>query len=338
MAPSNPFPKGTAPRFSITVGGTTYDEYQDVSRAVVDTTTEGADYFEFTAVPPFDFEAGEFDTSLSTFEPGAEVSISMGHGEGSGSTKEVISGAEVKHLKPEYPANQPPKIRVSGYGPLRELMTGTATNSWENTKIKSIVSGILMKKIGLPSTESANQKPSRVARKNENAYDFIKRLANRYGHEFFVYKGTPVFRPKNGGSSPDDPASTLSYAGGGSLQSLSLEETPPKLKKVKVKGWDAEREKEIVGTAQHYTGPASGTKIYRKSVSSRRKANKIADAKLPSGTVTCKGRTFGNANIVAGGVIEIKDIDSKYAGEYYVTDATHRVGEEYMTSFEGVKL
>ena len=122
------------------------------------------------------------------------------------------------------------------------------------------------------------------------------------------------------------------------MHSLSLEETPPKLKKVTVKGWDADREKEIVGTAKNMTGPASGTKTYHKAVSSRRKANKIAEAKLPSGTVTCEGRTFGNPSIVAGAVINIKDIDRKYAGEYYVTDATHRVGEEYMTSFEGVKL
>jgi hypothetical protein len=323
------YPPSYAPRFLVTVGGTKFHEYNgNVSDVVVDTTIDGADHFSITLTYPFDYEQVSFENlKWSTFEPGKSAEISLGYGE---STKKIFTGS-VETVEPEFSPNAPPKVVVTGYGALRKMMKGTNSKSWEKKQIGEIVKSVASKSLDSVETEKAKTKLPRVFQDDQSDYQFLTQLANKYGFEFFSSMGTGYFRPRQGGSSPGDPVAELYY--GESLESFSAEMRPPNHGEVEVRYWDENKKKKITGSASNDGG--SGKRVYRIPVDSQSEAKEIAKSKLGGVSVTGTGETFGIPTLVAGKVIKLKGLGSKFTNNYYVTRATHRMGGSgYRTSFE----
>jgi phage protein D len=68
-------------------------------------------------------------------------------------------------------------------------------------------------------------------------------------------------------------------------------------------------------------------------------AKLVAIAKIVqmmTGTVGASGEVRGNPNILAGKKLEVKGVGQRFAKEYRVEKATHRIGgkDGYKTSFE----
>jgi phage protein D len=332
---SSPYPSSSAPRFLVTIGGTEFHEYSGtVTNVVVDTTIEGANRFVLTLVNPFDHEQGSFqDLKWKSLEPGTAVQISLGYGESTPSTK-VFKG-EIATVEPDFQPGQPPKVKVTGYSPLWKMMQGTNSKSWEEKELGKIVSAVASEHLDSVTTEKATVKPKRVFQDDQSDYRFIKELAEKYGFEFFVSLGKGTFRPKTGGSSPDDPVAELYY--GESLEAFSGELRPPEHGTVEVRHWDETKEKKITATASNEKG--SGKRVYRIPVDSQSEAKKIAQSKLDELLVEGYGETFGIPSVVAGTVVKLDGLGSKFTNNYYVTRATHRVGDSgYRMSFEGKRL
>lgn len=327
------YPPSYAPRWLVNVGGKKFHEYSgQVTDVVVDTTIEGADHFSITLINPFDHEQVAFEKlKWDKFKPGKSVEISLGYGE---STTKVFKGA-VETVEPEFAANEPPKVTVTGYSPLRKMMKGTNSKSWEKKKIGKIVKSVASNSLDKIKTEKANTKPKRVFQDDQSDYRFVKGLADKYGFEFFSTLGEGYFRPKQGGSSSSSPVAELYY--GESLESFSAEMRQPNHGEVEVRYWNENKKKAISGTASNDKG--KGKRVYRIPVDSESEAKKIAKSKLEALRVEGVAETFGVPSIVAGKVVKLKGLGSKFTNNYYITRATHRVGNSgYRMTFEVTRL
>lgn len=322
---SSPYPSSYAPRFKVTIGGTEFNEYSGIMTDIVaDTVIDGASRCSFRLTNPFDHEQGTFsDLTWSNFSPGTTVDIAFGHGEGSNATTEIFKGS-IETVRPEFEGNRPPSVQVTGYSKMRKLMTGSNSKSWENTSIGDIVSGVATKELDSCSTDKASTKPSMVYQDDQSDFRFIMQLAEKYGFEFFESNGAGTFQPKYGGSSPGQATTTLYY--GESLESFSGELRPPSHGTVEVRHWDESQESVIAKTASNENG--SGKQVYRIPVDSSSEATAIAEAKLEQNRIEGVAESFGNASVVAGTVIKLEGIGSKFSGKYYVTRATHRHNDE----------
>jgi phage protein D len=335
MSSSSPYPGGLAPRYKVTIGGTTFDEYDAVTDVVADTTTDGADHCSVTLTSPFDHEQGDFeDLTWSEFTIGKPLTIEMGHGEGSSAVTKVFTGS-IETVEPEFEPDAPPRVTLTGYSPMRTLMKGSNSKSWKQKSLKKIVQAVAGSTFDSKTIESASMTLKRVFQDDQSDYRFLMHLANKYGFEFFDSLGDAYFRPKTGGSSPGKPVTTLYY--GESLQAFSAKMQPPDHAEVEVRHWNETDEKTIKGSASNQDG--TGKQVYRVPVGSKSEADKIAKAKLEETKVTATGETFGVPQIVAGKVIKLKGVSAKFTNNYYVTRATHRAGGAgYRTSFEATQL
>lgn len=329
------YPPSTAPRFLVDIAGTEFHEYSGyITDVIVDTTIDGADHFSLRLVYPFDHEQVEFDElDWSQFELGTEVEIHMGYGEGSGSTEQVFTGA-IETIEPEFPIDGPPSVTISGYCPLYTMMSGTVSQSWEETEIGSIVDEIASGFLEDITVEDADVELERVYQNDQSPYRFILQLANRYGFEFFSSLGEGYFRPEDGGNSPDDPVATLYY--GESLEGFSAVWSTPDVGEIEVRYWDESAKEEIVGSASG--GDGTERAVYRIPVESETEAETIAEGLLDDeDEIEVVGETFGIPSILAGTMIELDGLGPNFNKDYYVTGATHRIGGDgYQMTFEAV--
>ena len=319
------YPPSSAPRFLVDIGGEKFHEYSGyVSDVIVDTTTDGADHFTLSLIYPFDHEQVEFaDLKWSSFEPGTPVSISMGYGEGSGSTAEVFTG-EIATIEPTFPKDQPPSVTIGGYCALASMMGGTNSTSWEETSLKGIVDEVAGKHLKKITIEDADMKLARVFQNDQSPYRFVSQLAARYGFEFFTSLSEGYFRPSSGGSAPEDPVATLYY--GESMESFSAVWSTPAVGDVEVRYWDETKKKEITGTASN--GKGKKKSVYRVPVGSEKEAEAVAEGLLGDEDISGVVDTFGIPSILAGKVVKLDGLGPKFNNSYYVTNATHRIGAD----------
>jgi len=319
------YPPSSAPRFLVDIGGEKFHEYSGyVSDVIVDTTVDGADHFRLSLIYPFDHEQVEFaDLTWSTFEPGTAVSIAMGYGEGSGSTAEVFKG-EIATIEPTFPKDQPPSVTIGGYCALANMMDGTTSTSWEETTLNSIVDEVAGAELDSITIEDADMQLARVFQNDQTPYRFVNQLAARYGFEFFTSLSEGYFRPSTGGSAPEDPVARLYY--GESMESFSAVWSTPAVGDVEVRYWDESKKKEITGSASNNTGTKKS--VYRIPVGSEAEADAVAEGLIGGEDISGVIDTFGMPSILAGKVVELDGVGSKFNNSYYVTNATHRIGAD----------
>lgn len=329
------YPPAYAPRFTVKISGTEFPEYDYISDIVVDTTIDGADHFSLTLTYPWDHEQVSFKKlSWGKFKPDKSVTIEMGYGEGNSAATEVFSGY-ISSVRPEFPPHEPPKVIVSGYSPLRKMMKGTNSDSWKKQQIGSVVSSVTSKYMSSVTTEKATRKLDRIFQDDDSDYRFVQKLAAKYGYEFFSRLGEAYFRPNTGGASPPDPVAELYY--GESMEQFSAELTSPDHGEVEVRYWDENKKEEIVASVSNSEGKKK--EVFRVPVDSKSEAKDVAKAKLNSEQIQGTAETFGIPSVMAGKVVKLKGLGSKFTGKYYVTGATHRMGESgYRMTIEVTKL
>ncbi|GAB3023326.1 phage late control D family protein [Natronobiforma cellulositropha] len=320
------------PRFLVTVDGEEFHEYSGyVSDVIVDTAVDGANHFSVTLTYPYDHEHVSFeDLDWDQFEPGADVEISMGYGD-SGAKLDTLFVGTIYTVQPTFPTEGSPTVKVSGYGPLHEMMQGTNSESWTEPTLKTVVQDAADPYFSTVEIEKADMELGRIIQDNKSDYRFVRDLASKYGFEVFSTLDTLTFRPNDG--TRDDPVATLFY--GETLESFTAElNDTDSVAEVEVRHWDLQKKEAIVGSA---TVDSRGSKkrVYRIPVESESEATKIAKAKATQTTITGSGETFGVPEIVAGEVVELDGLGPKFTKDYYVTKAIHRMGSTgYRTFFE----
>lgn len=325
------YPTSRAPRFVVEIGSESFQEYSNhIATVVVETLVDGADHCRIVFTSPFDHETETFpDIDIDAFDPGTEITVSMGYGEGTGA--QVFAGA-VETVEPEFPASGAPLVAVTGYGQTRRLMRGTYSRSWEGKSISTIVDDVLSEYSGDSEVDGREITPQTVIQDNQSDYRFLNRIASNYGFEFYSTNGTVYFLPKHDNRETGDSLASLVY--GETLESFSARKQAARHSTVEVRYWDREEQKVVsaeVGDESVSTGEKD---VYRINVGSQAEAKELARARHHKTRVEGSGKTFGVPELVAGEHVHIDGVAS-FTGNYYVTKASHRIDERgYNTSFE----
>ncbi len=333
-----------SPRFAVEVGSRTFQEPGGrIADLVVETTLSGADRFSFTLNYPFDEELGEFSgLDWSTFEIGTAVEIAMGYG-GDGTLTPLLTGS-IASIHSEFTTDNGPTVTVSGFGLLKELMNGTDSRSWEETT-EELTVGRAVEEIlsaypfATVDVRDADIKRVKLIQDNQSDYRFLEALADHYGFSFYAERDTVRFHPRSGRGNDREPVVELWY--GEALHDFYAEITDTRDDhRIEVRSWDAEAGQEIIATAGAKT--AANTEVFRVPVISQNEAQRIAEKKHSrhaDGRITGHGEADGTPEIRAGELICLEELGERFSGQYYVTNATHRMGAAgYRTTFEATEV
>ncbi|MBZ6495311.1 phage late control D family protein [Natrinema longum] len=325
-----------SPRFKVDVGDAKFQEPGGrIADLVVETTLDGADRFSFTLNFPFDEELGEFSgLTWDDFAVGTDVEIAMGYG-GDGTLTPLLTGS-IRSINAEFTTDRGPSVTVSGYGLLWELMQGTRSDSWSETTVGTAVEDVLSSyPFSTVDVSDASIKREKLIQDNQSDYRFVQGVAETYGFEFYAERDIVRFRPRSAKGDGEGPVAELWY--GEALHDFYAEITRrEQVDQMEVRSWDEQNKSEIVATAGSTT--AKHKEVFRVQAMSRDEAERVAETKLnrfSDGVVTGHGEADGTPAIRAGSVVTLEELGGRFSGDYYVTEATHRMGSAgYRTSFE----
>lgn len=319
------------PRFEVHLSGRVVRESDGiVSDLSVNTVLDGADTVSFRLNYPFDREKGEFrGLTWADWEPSTKLRIRQGYGD----TFEQTFVGRIQSVKPDFPSGGSPTVTVSGFGLLHDLTKETRSRSWDDQRLGDVVRDVLSRYDLKADVRGADLKRRKIYQNNQNDFQFLTKLANDYGFEFFGEQTVAHFRPRT--LQQRTPDLTLRY--GESLTSFSPElNTADTVKTVEVRHWNPDTKSEIVGKATRSEG--SGKKVVQRPVESKEEAETVAAAilaRLSAAAVEGSGESVGIPKIDTGTVLKIEGVGSIFTKVYYVKRATHSMSNSgYTTSFE----
>ncbi len=324
----------TVPRFSVTVGGVTFDETTGlISEVSVDRTIDGADRFSLTIATRFDHEYGRFDGfDWDVFDVGEPVTIDVGYG---AKLVTVLIGS-ITEQSVEFPAAGAPTITIGGYGRYHELTADVVSEQWTDTTDSEVVEAIATAYGLEPAVDDTGIDHDVIEVEHDSDAEFIEtKLAERNDagtgpFEIFARLDELVFRAPR-----DDREPQLELRYGESLGSFSPElteaDTP---ERVEVRYWNPGRKRKIVGTAEREDG--TGTRVVKRPVRSEEQAERLAEAimgRAAHDRITGTARTVGLPEIEVGEPIALTGL-GRFSGIYYTESVTHTIGGDgYTTAF-----
>jgi phage protein D len=353
-----------APAFDIALGGDSLvrTHHLEVVSVQVDQVLGAAHRFSFVINNGFDLSRREFirvggKTLPDFFELGTEVTIRMGYGDRA--SLDVMLTGIVTEWSTSFPSSSLPQITISGYDHFYPLTKGTQSRNWPDRKDSDVVR-ILAKEYKLtPKVDDTGVKHPKIVQSQESVANFIAKLANNNGFEFFVTGKELYFRaPAN------DQSGAVELVWGRGLVSFSPEiKLSEQVTAVEVYGWDIQNKKAIVGRAKQgdepgrdrtrpsgaarasgaqylekVSGKDPGTLRVREPVFSQQQADKRAKAILArraEGFVGGRGESIGIPDLKPNANITLKGLGDLFSATFYIHQATHSVNSSgYRTTFE----
>lgn len=342
-----------APAYQLVVDGQNIltDLFLEVGSVQVDNTLKGADRFAFTVNSTFDFKTREFEHLTDLFAFGNSVEISMGYQDIK--SMKLMHRGKITAVQTSFPASGLPQINVSGYDLSYFMTKGKASDNWENAKDSDVVEKLARKHGLTPVVENTRVVHPKIEQVMQSDFEFLEKLAERNGYEFYVFNQDLYFRPP---SNNESAVVTLEWGKG--LISFAPEiNISEQVSKVEVRGWDVAAKKEIVGTAERGKEPGrdanrrSGAEIVdsicpdktgelkvRIPVFSKQEADRRAFAILKKRSelfVQGSGESVGVPDILADTNIELLGLGKLFSKTYYVEQSTHTVNTSgYHTTFK----
>lgn len=326
------------PRFEVEVGSSETIAESDGRISGLSITTElgRANRVSFTLHDVFDHESGKFeDVDWKTFDRGTSASVSVTYGDAP--PTQLFEGT-IDSVQPSFPSGGAPSVSVSAQDLRRKMMIGSSSDSWDESKLSDVASGIagnyefrdtVIEGKDASLSEKRDLKLKKLMKTADSDYAFLSELAKAFGFELFSRAGVFHFREPKPGASP---VTTLSY--GRSLNSFRPGQPggDRDVGTVKVLHWDEAEAMEIVGTASREEG---GRKEERRiPVESEEEANQRAEALLErlNRGASSQGEAVGLPELQIGRTVELDGL-GRFSGPYYVEEATHRIdGSGYTTS------
>jgi phage protein D len=353
-----------APAFAVTVAGkdVVRDLLLEITSVRVEQTLEGADRFSFVVNNGWDISKREFlkvqgRTLPEFFEFGSQVDVRMGYGDRAG--LDLMLMGIVTELSTSFPSSGLPQLTISGYDHSYRLMKGSESQNWENKKDSDVAKEMARLYNLTASVEDTKVVHPKVEKSQESAAQFLTRLAERNGFEYFVVNKELVFR-----SPANDEQGAIELVWGRGLMSFSPEiNLSEQVTEVEVYGWNVQAKERIVGRARKGDEPgrdrtrASGTprisgaealkKIskndegilrVREPVFSQQQADQTARAILKrrsEGFVGGRGDSIGIPDVKPNANVSLKGLGDLFSTTFYVHQATHTIDSSgYRTSFD----
>ena len=257
-----------------------------------------------------------------------------------------ITGIEVKFVAPSTA-----HIIVRGYDVSHRLHRGRYNRSFSNCTDTDIVRKVAQEaKIKIGQLDASGVSHDYVFQENQTNMEFLRERAARIGFELFVQDNKIHFRkPKREGS--------INLEWLHNLMSFDVRVTSAEqVSSVQVNSWDYSNKKLITGTASKeqlvtVTGNGDGSSISNKfkmqqppkmivvdqPVDTLKEAEQMAQAlcnELGGEFVTADAKAMGNPLIRPGKVVTLKNMGTRYSGDYYVTETFHHyIHGNYTTGF-----
>ena len=352
-----------APTFLIKIGGKSQSELKiAVISLVVDENLESASMFTLNINEGLDMETQKFtwlDNKLLDPGEGDDVEIYIGYASRAKKFTEPLITGKITALNPSFPSTGVPTLSVQGYDHSFCLQKSVVKKKRTFDEEKNY--GDVAKKIASEHNLSSGDIDSKIQpckkitqNPGESDYTFLKRLADRVGHEFFVRNKKLYFRePK------DDEEEVVSLEWGKGLMSFSPRLSTAKVvSKVTVKGHNQkDPKKPFIGVATlkdigfKETGAKSGAESVKTCtkkevetsehdfpVCSEDDAKALAKAlltKANNSLIEGSCECIGIPELRAGTNVQIKGIGKRFSGKYYVKSVKHSIGDGgYTISFE----
>jgi Bacteriophage probable baseplate hub protein len=332
------------------------DLHLEVTSVQVDSTLDMADRFSFVINNGFDVSKREFirvqgKTLPEFFELGSPVKVQMGYGDRK--KLDLMLTGIVTELSTSFPSSGLPQVTVSGFDHSYCLTKGTDSNNWERQKDSDAVREIATDYKLEPKVEDTKVVLEKIERSQESAVQFVRKLAERNGFEFFVTEKELFFRkPAN------DKKAVIELEWGRGLLSFSPEiKLSEQVTQVEVYGWNIQTKEPIVGRARSGDEPgrdqsrSSGAEYLervckkkdatlriREPVFSQQEADLRARAILKrraEGFVGGRGESIGIPELKPNVNVSLKGLGAFFATTFYIQQTTHTVSSSgYRTTFE----
>lgn len=341
-----------APTFSLLIGGNPQSDLRkSIISIEVDESIEAASTFTFNINEGFDKKTQKFtwlDSKLLDPESGEDVEIRLGYaGEAGKSSQPLITG-RITALNPSFPSSGTPSLSVQGLDHTFLLQKSIAgkNKTYLDKSYTDVVKEIAKAgNLGGAKIEQIAIKPCETIVQNadESDYDFVKRLAERIGYEFFVRNKEIYFRKPMDGTEE-----VLSLSWGREILSFSPRMSTAKVvSKFTVRGHNQkDPSKPIVGVATlsdlgfKEPGARSGAESAGSEQSEANKSDipvcseedaknlaraflQKANNSLIEGSCEC----IGIPETRAGTNVKIEGVGKRFSGRYYIKSVKHSIGD-----------
>lgn len=342
-----------APVFTVTLKGKDISR-ESISSIEIDENLDTPAKFTISFNEIFDINTQKFrwldDPSIS---PGTEIGITFGYASKPG--KQSLIKGKIKGINSGFVTTGPSTLTLEGYDYSHDMQK----KNEEKLIYKDMTYSDLVSKI----TTENNLKPKKIdetkikqdiirRKHNEKDYDFVRRLANLLGFEFFIRGDELYFRePK------DKEKGNVTFTLHNNLLNFSPRMTTANLaNEVQVHAYNKEKKEPILGTANikeitsgigisdldQIMAKSNSNKVQirleGKVVKDEKEAKAIAMAELKKrnqtlieGTLEC----IGDPQLRPGMTVNIEKVGKRFSGAYYVKSAKHSIGDSgYKTTLE----
>jgi len=342
-----------APVFTVSLKGKDFPR-ESISSIEIDENLDSPAKFTVSLNEIFDINTQKFrwldDPSIS---PGTEVGIIFGYASKPG--KQSLIKGRIKGINSGFVTTGPSTLTLEGYDYSHDMQKKNEQKlSYKKMTYSEVVKEIATDNNLIPTKiDDTKIKQDDIQRKhNEKDYDFVKRLANQLGFEFFVRGDGLYFRePK------DKDKGNVTFKLHNNLLSFSPRMSTANLtNEVRLHAYNKEKKEPITGTAnineiKSSVGIRDLDQIMAKSnsnnvqirlegkvVKDEKEAKAIAMAELKKrnqtlieGTLEC----IGDPQLRPGMTVNIEKVGERFSGVYYVKSAKHSINESgYKTTLE----
>ncbi len=275
-------------------------------------------------------------TSGEDFFVGTEIDIMMGYKD---DYSQVMKG-HVTGLDPHWSQNGPSTVDIIGHCGLVNLNFAKTMRSFNNRTDPEIVQEIVeLNGLEVGEIDDFGYEHKFISFQRLTDYEYLLQLAQKYDIYFWC-EGRKFFCMKN----PDRGDDEIILEAGKTLTQFKVDAESRMLASAyQVRSWDFKKWEAIVGDAtcddiEKLGGKEAGgtvveenfgeakTVVIDNSVPDQKTAEEIAQAMLSkemSRYVTGEGVTEGNAKILAGTTVTIKEMGEKFSGKYFVKFVRH---------------
>ena len=277
------------------------------------------------------------------FDLGKEVEISAAKGDGS--SHPLIKG-EITALEPQFLSGRISYLVVRGYDKLHRLYREVKTVAHKNKKDSDIASAIAGAAGLSAQVDATTTTYEHLFQYNQSDMAFLMQRAWRIGFECFAQEGKLYFRK------PPAISGGASLTWGEDLQTFEPRATlAEQVSDVEVRGWDMVTMEAVVGKASAssdgklYSATGDSKKGYSwagsfgtgkyiitdQPVVDKAEADTLAKARMneiSGANIEAAGTAFRRPDVIAGKVVKIEGVGTRFNGNYLVTKARHRYSHE----------
>lgn len=345
-------PNYFAPAFRVEVNSASLsaDVSKNIMQISVINEPDTLDHFSLTLANPYPKMPWTHDDEKSAlFKEGNTIKIEMGYVD---NLQPMFEG-EITSISPTFPASGTPTMAIQGYTRLHWLKGSAKTRTFQDVTDKEIVETIAQELQLTPDVENTETRYPYVIQYNQTDLAFLLQRASRIHFEMKVEERTLFFKRRT-----DNENKLYTLEWGKTLKSFNpTMNTLNQVNEVVVRGYDPRTRQTIEGRAGEgdeettMGGNETGAQVAANAfgrrreevrvqtpVSSQEEADQLARAIYNARVlefVTGNGSSIGLPDLRAGCKLILKGLGTRFSGDYYVTQATHRIGSSgYETTFQ----